>query len=66
MNISCLVIEIINDKKPLPKAWKTEPQIIEKPANRLGMIIMYSIIALIATTIVWACFAKLDIAVDDD
>lgn len=38
-------------------------EIIEKPANRMGFVIMYVIIALIATAICWACFTKLDIAV---
>lgn len=38
-------------------------EIIEKPANRLGVIIMYVMIAMIATTITWASFAKLDIVV---
>ncbi len=38
-------------------------EIIEKPANRTGLIIMYVIIALIVCTICWACFARLDIVV---
>ena len=38
-------------------------EIIEKPANYLGVIIMYVIISLIAVTICWACFAKLDVVV---
>lgn len=38
-------------------------EIIERPANRICMIIMYVIIALITTTILWSSFAKLDITV---
>lgn len=38
-------------------------EIIERPSNRLGIIIINVVIALIATTLVWACFEKLDISV---
>lgn len=38
-------------------------EIIEKPANRLVSVIMYMCFALIATTIIWACFTRIDIVV---
>ena len=38
-------------------------EIIERPAGKMVYIIMYTIIALIITIIIWACSAKIDIAV---
>ncbi len=38
-------------------------EIIEKPANPLGSIILYVIIMLILVTVIWACNKKIDIAV---
>jgi len=38
-------------------------EIIEKPANKLCNIILYLIISVIAITIIWAAFFKLDIVV---
>lgn len=38
-------------------------EIIEKPANPLGSIILYVIITLILVTVIWACNKKIDIAV---
>lgn len=38
-------------------------EIIEKPANMLVNVIMYTCFALILTVIIWACFARLDISV---
>lgn len=38
-------------------------EIIEKPANRMGIFILYTVIALIISTIVWACITRLDVAV---
>lgn len=34
-------------------------EIIEKPANPLGSIILYVIITLILVTVIWACNKKL-------
>lgn len=38
-------------------------EIIEKPANRMGEIIIYVILAMLVTTVIWASRTKLDIAV---
>ncbi len=38
-------------------------EIIEKPANRMGEIIIYVILAMLVTTVIWASHTKLDIAV---
>lgn len=38
-------------------------EIIEKPANMLVNVIMYTCFVLILTAIIWACFARLDISV---
>lgn len=38
-------------------------EIIEKPANPLGSIILYVIITLILVTVIWACNKKIDIVV---
>ena len=38
-------------------------EIIEKPANKLTTIILYTCFALIVTTIIWACMFKLDVTI---
>lgn len=38
-------------------------EIIEKPANKITSIILYTCFALILSTIIWACLFKLDITV---
>lgn len=38
-------------------------EIVEKPANPIGVIIAFVIIGLIISTIVWSCICRLDIAV---
>lgn len=37
--------------------------IIEKPANKLTTVILYTCFALIATTIIWACYFRTDIVI---
>ena len=37
--------------------------IIEKPANRLTTVILFTCFALIATTIIWACYFRTDIVI---
>lgn len=38
-------------------------EIIEKPANRMGVVILYTVIFLIVSTIIWACIMSIDVAV---
>lgn len=38
-------------------------EIIERPSNKLGIIIMFLIIALIVSSIIWAAMSRIDIAV---
>lgn len=53
----------IHDRKLKYDFLPSMIEIIERPANKLADFILFLIVALIATTIVWAAFWKIDIAV---
>lgn len=53
----------IHDRKLKYDFLPSMIEIIERPANKLVDFILFLIVALIATTIVWAAFWKIDIAV---
>lgn len=38
-------------------------EIIEKPANKVGTIIIYTIFTLVAVAILWACLSRVDVVV---
>ena len=38
-------------------------EIIERPANRAGKIIIYGILSMLVVTVVWACLSEIDVVV---
>lgn len=53
----------IHDRKLKYDFLPSMIEIIERPANKLADFILFLVVALIATTIIWAAFWKIDIAV---
>lgn len=55
--------EKARDKKLKYDFMPSMLEIIEKPANRIGEIIIYAVISLVIIAVIWACLSRVDVVI---